>query len=374
LVVGDLTTAGAILRPDYATGVRLAVPLETLRDVKLAMRQGALVRTGDAFGRLATTSWIILEDHEGLHHAECDVAGIRTNLLDEARILQATTAAGAWLGDERGPALARACRERGLIVRRASLPEIDADGVVVDYRGHVVRLRSGSIGAATGNEPAPPPLIVEVDGVEAAAIRFNRIERLAAAATVRRLRRDGLRVFLASERAADAAACLAAHLGVDRHCGGMCLDAKFRLLRDLRQQRVAAAFVGDCAAETPAAQEAHVTIGLAGGDALGWKASDVVLLPPSIAPLPGLFKLARDRTRRIERARHTVMVPNLLCVAGAFAFGLTGMGTVIISNFGTSMVYNGAMRSLRTGRPDTTWTSDDEEAVGPIPSRGKRAS
>jgi cation transport ATPase len=78
LVVGDLVTAGAILRPDYATGVGLAVPLETLGDVKLAFRNGAVVRSGSAFGRLAATSWILLEDHERLYDAECEVAEIST--------------------------------------------------------------------------------------------------------------------------------------------------------------------------------------------------------------------------------------------------------------------------------------------------------
>ena len=77
---------------------------------------------------------------------------------------------------------------------------------------------------------------------------------------------------------------------------------------------------------------------------------------PSIVPLPFLYALAHDRKRRIERARHTVMAPNLLCVAGAFSFGLTGLAAVFISNFGTSMVYNNTMRSLGTTRdPVAEW-------------------
>jgi cation transport ATPase len=352
LVIGDLTTAGAILRPDYATGIGLAAPLETLRDLKLAIRNGAVICPGGAFRRLATTSWILLEDHEALHLAECDVAEIRTYHLDESQLLLAAAAAGAWLGDERGPALAEGCRERGLIVRRTDLREIDADGVVVDYRGHVVRLR----GRAAGRADAPPPLSVELDGVGVADIRFRRNWPLKAAAMVRSLQSGGLRVFLTSEGAEDATARLALRLGVDRHCGGMRLDDKIRLLRALRQNGVAAVFVGDCAAGAAAAREAHLAVALAGGDALGSGRSDVVLLGPSIAPLPVLFALARDHRRRIGHARHTVMAPNLLCVAGAFSFGLTGLAAVLISNFGTSMVYNNAMRSLRTTRdPVAEW-------------------
>ena len=352
LFIGDLSTAGAILRPDYGTGVGLATPLETLHDVKLAIRNGAVICLGDAFERLATTSWVLLDDHEALHHAECDVAEIRTHHIDDSQLLLAAAAAGVWLGDERGPALAEGCRERGLIVRRADLREIDADGVVVDYRGHVVRLR----GCPAGGAESPPPLSVELDGVQVAEIRFRRNGRLKAAATVRLLQSGGLRVFLTSEGAEDATAHLASRLGVDRHCGGMRLDDKIRLLRALRQNGVAAVFVGDCVAGAAAAREAHLAVALAGGDALRSGLWDVVLLGPSIVPLPVLYALARDHKRRIERARRTVMGPNLLCVAGAFSFGLTGLAAVFISNFGTSMVYNNTMRSLGTTRdPVAEW-------------------
>jgi hypothetical protein len=57
------------------------------------------------------------------------------------------------------------------------------------------------------------------------------------------------------------------------------------------------------------------------------------------------------------------MVPNLLCVAGAFAFGFTPMAAVLLSNFGTSLAYNGAKRALREAEPmrlDDAWDADDE--------------
>jgi len=273
---------------------------------------------------------------------------VRSLALDPSRA-SATLTYRLVKGD---PAFFMICVADALIVRRADLREIDAEGVGVDYRGHVVRLR----GRPAGGAEAPPPLSVELDGVEVAEIRFRRNGRLKAAATVRSLQSGGLRVFLTSEGAEDATARLALRLGVDQHCGGMRLDDKIRLLRALREIGVAAVFVGDCVAGAAAAREAHLAVALAGGDALGNGPSDVVLLGPSIVPLPVLYALARDHKRRIERARHTVMAPNLLCVAGAFSFGLTGLAAVFISNFGTSMVYNNTMRSLGTTRdPVAEW-------------------
>jgi len=362
LLVGDVTTAGAVLRPDYATGVGLAMPLETVRDVRFAMRNGAVLRAGNAFGRLATTSWIVLDDHPALHHAVCDVAEVQTKWLDEARLLPVMAAAGIWLGDVRGRALARVCHDRGLVVRRAALREIDADGVAVGFGDRLLRLRGGTVVAGA----VPPPLTVEVDGVAIAGVRFVRNGRPEAAEVVRRLQRGGLSLFLASERA------VARQLGIDRYCSQMNAGDKIRLLHGLQRQSIAAAYIGDCLANAPVAREARLSIGLAAADAaedVGWEQgpSDIALLAPSIAPLPALYALARDSARRQERARYAVVMPNLLCVAGAFALGLTPTAVVLISNFGTSMAYNGAKRRLRGAavtRLDDAWDADDDPVPG----------
>jgi cation transport ATPase len=345
LVVGDVTIAGTILSPDYATGIGLAMPLERLRDVRSAIRNCAVIRSASALERLATTSWIVLDEHEALHQAGCEVAEVRTKGLDESRLLPAMAAAGMWLGDQRGPALVRACPGRGLVVRRAPLREIDGDGVAICLGDHLVRLRGRPVIAGA----APPPLIVEVDGVEVAGVRFVRNRSPEAADTVRWLQQSGLRVFLASQRAA---ASLARGLDVDDYGEGMSEDDKARVLRDLRRQGHAAAFVGDGSAPASVVREAHLSISLGGADAGAEAGSarepmDIELMAPSIAPLPVLRALAADSGRRRERARYAVMVPNLLCVAGAFAFGFTPMAAVLLSNFGTSVAYNGAKRALR---------------------------
>ena len=208
-----------------------------------------------------------------------------------------------------------------------------------------------------------------MDGLEVAEARFVRNGYLEAAQTVRWLQRDGLRVFLVSQRAASA---LAKALGVDRYGEGMGDDDKVRVLRELRRQGLAAAYVGDEPAHAAVVREAHLSISLGGADAAArvgaeWGPSDIVLMAPSIAPLPALYALARDSGRQKDRARYAVMVPNLLCVAGAFAFGFTPMAAVLLSNFGTSLAYNGAKQALRRSaetRLDSAWYADDRAGAG----------
>ena len=95
----------------------------------------------------------------------------------------------------------------------------------------------------------------------------------------------------------------------------------------------------------PARATATVNYRLANGaDGLG--PADIVLLGSPLAPLPALFALARDSVRRMERTRRMALAPNLFSVAGAFVFDLTAMAAVLISNLGTSAVYNHTRRSL----------------------------
>jgi Cu2+-exporting ATPase len=367
LLVGGVTTAGAVLRPDYATGVGLAMSLERLRHVRTAIRNGAVLRTGDAVARFAATSWIVLDDHEELHHAGCELGEIGGKWSDEVRLLPIMAAAGIWLGDERGPALARACSKRGLIVRRTELHEIGAESLTIRFGDHLVRLRGRAVAAGT----VPPPLIIEVDGVVAGGVRFVRNARPEAAAVVRRLQRAGLRILLASDRASDASSSFAKRLGVDRYCGSMSADGRIRLLRELRRQSIATAYIGDCVANGLVAREADLTVGFAGADppveaGLGSDPPDIALLAPSIAPLPALRAMARDSAGRRQRAQSAVMGPNVLCVVGAFAFGFTPMAAVLISNFGTSLAYNGAKRALRStalGRSEDQSTTTGRAAA-----------
>ncbi|MBV8132140.1 MAG: HAD family hydrolase, partial [Alphaproteobacteria bacterium] len=216
----------------------------------------------------------------------------------------------------------------------------------IGFGHHLFRLRGRPVIA----EAAPPPLIVEMDGVEVAGARFARNGRPEAAEVVQRLQHAGMRILLMSEGTADLTAARARRLGADRYCGGMSPEDKIRLLHDLQQQQVAAAYVGDCSANAAVVREAHLLIGLARADApaeigLG---SDIALVASSISPLPALCALSRDSAGRQKRVGYEVMTPNLLCVGGVFAFEFTAMAVVLISNFGTGLAYSGAKRALHT--------------------------
>jgi cation transport ATPase len=363
LLAGGPAMSVAVMRPDYATAVGLAMPLETLRSVRIALRQGALIRSDEALSRFAASSWVVLDDHESLRRVDCELAEMQVSGIEEDRLLPALAAAGVWLGDPRGPALVRACRARRLIARRATLREIGATFVAIEYGGQVLRLS----GQASRKQFAP--LRVELDGVQVARLRFQRTAGLAAASSVRRLQRAGLRVLLTSDREPSAVAPLARRLGVDRFVADTDADSRRRLLRALNQRGVGAVHV-HVGPGLRDSGDAHLSVALAGADETCWHDADMVLFGQSIAPLPALARLARDSMDRMASLRRSALAPNLACVAGAFVFGIPSLAVVFISNLGTSMVYNHARRALRlaslddTSPPEAVWCAEDDVPAG----------
>ena len=76
LLVGDVSTALAILRLDYASGPGMAFSLEALQAIALCVRHGILVREPEAIERLATADLLVFDDHLALERAELEVDAV----------------------------------------------------------------------------------------------------------------------------------------------------------------------------------------------------------------------------------------------------------------------------------------------------------
>jgi cation transport ATPase len=268
----------------------------------------------------------------------------------EDQLLPAVAAAGAWLGDERGLALLRACAARGLIARHAELNAVDETGVTINYGQHLVRLRG------QGDRARLPPLRVEVDGAKLADLRFHRSGLVPGAATVQQLQRAGLRVFLASHRTPAQAARAARQIGADDHAGSLDDHARCDLLRNFHERGSTVLHVRDGPA-LPHARSGYVSIALAGPDGIRHDA-DMVLLGRSIAPLPTLVALARDNVAHNRQDRWAVVAPNLAGVAGVFAFGFSGLTVVLISNAATYIAHHRARRALKEAKINSSVGAD----------------
>ena len=136
LLVGDVSTAAAILRPDYATGPGIAFPLETLQAIALCLRHGILIREPEALERLATADLLILEHHSALERTELEVDSVQVFPgHHEDELLRYAATAFHDLEDERAGALRTACRSRGIALLDLAPTEFATDLTLVPGNG-----------------------------------------------------------------------------------------------------------------------------------------------------------------------------------------------------------------------------------------------
>jgi cation transport ATPase len=354
LLAGDLMTVGAILRPDYATGPGMAVPLETLHIVALCARLGIVARDPESLERLAEVDLFVLEDLPILARTELELTRIETR-LPEPLVLRYAASAFRHLVDDRATALLEVCRERQIHV--LNLEAVDfGRGVTVVHGKHRVRvLEADPSSGPTG------PLAVEIDGTIVGLLEFGPTSRLEAARVIDRIRRSSQVPFaLVSSRPQGQLSDLASSLGVEMYRGNFRPEETADFLTACRGRGLKTGFVGDCRSQPRAAAEAHVAISLASDDDLDSDPAGLLMQQDRLAPLADLHSISRDHSNRVTQSQRLILVPNLLCVAGAFLFGFTGLTAVMLSNLGTLGLYRrasdslrglGSIESLRTGQP-----------------------
>ncbi len=345
--VGGLFTVGAVLHADYASGPKLAVPLETLRGVNLALRSGAVVRTADALHRLAESQFLVLDDHPAWSVVGLELERMEHRLAESEadKLLCHIAGAGLYLGDGRSDALLDACLARGLVVRQPPLIALDADRVAVRQGQHTLILRNGS-----GEDCAAPPLTVEIDGTLVAVLGFRLSAAPRAAAAVARLRQQGVEVFLLSSYPEAENSRLARRLGIELSGGDFSLDEKLRFLQGLARRGIRVTYVGNDDAHPELIREAHVSVSLGGAASLAESIADIVMLGEALDAVTDVTELAAGYNGRIRAACRKSLLPNLLCVAGGYGGVLNGITSGLIANIGVSNVYRQAAQSLRDSR------------------------
>jgi cation transport ATPase len=363
LLVGGAGTAGAILRPDYATGPGLAFPLETLQAVALCLRHGIVIRNPESLERVAMSDLLIIEHSSALERTELEIGAVEAFPgSTEHDLLRFADAAFRDLDDERSAALRSACREREIKALAVQAVEFSTDVTLMNGKD---RIKVGDLGArpnkgfkvnGSGSSEgekleSADSLMVGINGRVAGLIHFRRSARPEAASTLKRLRsKRSIQVGIISEQSDRDLARLAVLLGVDFHIGNLAPSDRIHLLKNCRERGFKVAYVGDCRHDPRIAAEAQIAISLGddGSDSLDGDSATIHLLQPRFLKLGELWDIAHIHQRRLKKAYGYTLIPNLLCVAGALTWGFTSLASVALTNLGTYGLYRRTETSIRS--------------------------
>jgi Cu2+-exporting ATPase len=342
LVTGDVNTASAILRPDYATGTGIGASLEVLADVAACARHGVLIRDARALRRLAQADIILIDDVPALELADLKTTSVLSvDGTHEAEILRLAATAFHGLADNRTAAMLAACQ----------LNQVAVNVARVNYRGAGITFcdsdRSICVRDARGQDspsPAALPLEVVVDGHLAGIVLFGPSPGPHAAATIRQLRSRRVVVGLLSRRADREVESLARALEVDLHAGDLSPQGKADLLKTLRRRGRKVAYVGDCVRYPEVARTAHVAISFSAQPAIEDDGALARVLRTDLGWLAPVHEICRSHVDRVRVVHGAILLPNIACVAGAFFGGFTSLSSVVVTNLGTLAVYSGLAR------------------------------
>ena len=322
----------------------LATPVAMAAALGTAARNGLLVRDAAAMEALARITDLAFDKTGTLTQGRPVLQSVIAPDPDRDRIL--AQAAALERDSEHPVAIGIRAAAKGLpslkLEAFRSFPGLGVEGRV---DGHDLRLGNAAfLGLALPEAPRHGLVVGLAEGTRLlGALVLADGRRPEAAAAVAALAAQGLRLHLLSGDQADAAAALAAELGIPDARGGCTPDGKRALIQDLQSRGAVVAFVGDGVNDGPALAQADAGISLPGLEA-AQAAAPLNLLREGLDPLLQARRLAL-RTRRVIRENlawafgyNLVLVPlaafNLLdrfggpMLAGA-AMGLSSLTVVL---------------------------------------------
>lgn len=357
LLAGDIATAVAVMRPDYANAEAIAGSFDDLDAVSRGLAAGCVIRSPAGLDTLAMADAMVLFPYPDVDRGRLEVVRVVRSLAgplpasgDEAA---AQTEAIRWaaslashVADERREALAHLACDQGiplLVIAPESFG--DADGVRILGR---VGGREITIRDAVPERDDHRPLVLEIDGCPVATFEFGRSHELHAAAVIKQLREEfGLRTFLVVKDGDTAGGDLAATIG----CDGVVAVGRRNVKACIEQFveagcRVACVGADSDLMQVGAGPQVTIEVGGGGGPAI----ADIVMLSADLARIPDLIMAGQERIRRRTVSRRLTILPNALCVAGAFLLGFTSLVAAVVCNVSTLGMYRLATRGLAHDR------------------------
>ena len=349
-LVGDAAVATAVLRPDYATGPGIGGSATLIERLGACFDEGIVVRRPDVFHQMAQADLVLLDHDQSLSARILELEDVHVaGELSPDAILEYAECALRQFHDPRARAVAVAFAFQGGVPLQL-IVHFRSGGVEFNDGSRRIRVDGFAAGRIADGTSAVldrcVPLRVYVDDDLAGWLTFYEGAACGAASPVFDLRtRCGMQVELLTPDAE--AAGLGEALGVDdvRICPSDA--AKAQLIRAWRRQGRRVVYVGNCRQNPQAAAIANVAVFPCPD--LTWEAdpAGVWLLQPYYEKLVQLRDVARSVRHQEQLHFNLILIPNVVCVAGALLFGLTSLAVVVLSNLGTFSVYSRSRAALQ---------------------------
>ena len=297
----------------------IAIPLASTAASGRAARAGVLVRSGEAFERLARARRVFLDKTGTLTEGRFEVTDVLpAPEVAPDRLLRLAAAVERHSEHPIARAVTEAAHSRGL-----DLPDADGfrsaagRGVEGQVGPHRVRVGSASFAGVegTGDHPGRTLVHVSEDGEARGTLVLRDAPRPGAAAALDELRALDLALEVLSGDRPESVEAALAELGGVPHAAGLAPEEKLERVQSAITRGESPVMVGDGINDAPALSGAAVGVTLESGTDLAREVADVTILAGELGRLPWVVGLAR-RTLRVAS----------LNLFWAFFYNVIGLG------------------------------------------------
>jgi len=364
LATRGINGATAVINCDLGTGIRMAAPIAMLSSLTLSAEHGILVKDGRALELLRNVDTFLFDKTGTLTRERPEVGRVLTfGEHGEHDLLRWAAAAESKFSHPIAKAIVDKAKELGL-----ELPAIDDSqyhvgyGITVGVDGHTVRIGSARFMTHEGIE-LPPELVREmdvahddgnslvmigVDGALGGALELRASERPEAAEMIAGLRARGAKhLAIISGDHEQPTRKLAERLGMDRYFAEVLPQDKAKYVELLQKEGRTVCFIGDGVNDSIALKKANVSISLRGASSVATDTAQVVFMEDSLRKLLQLYDVSRDLHRNINTSWALIVIPNVICIAGAFFAGFGVMHSMLFNQIGGMLAVGNGLLPLR---------------------------
>lgn len=364
LVTSGINGATAVVNCDLGTGIRMAAPIAMLSSLTLSAEHGILVKDGRALELLGNVDTFLFDKTGTLTRERPEVGRVLSYCsYPEDQLLRWAAAAESKFSHPIAKAIVDQARQRGL-----ALPKIDDSkynvgyGITVGVDGHTIRVGSARFMTHEGIE-LPPDLLAQmkaahddgnslvmvgVDNALGGAIELRASERPEAAAVIAGLRARGAKhLAIISGDHEQPTRKLAERLGMDRYFAEVLPQDKAKYVELLQKEGRTVCFIGDGVNDSIALKTASVSVSLRGASSVATDTAQVVFMEDNLIKLVQLHDVSRALHRNINTSWALIVVPNLICVAGAFFAGFGVLHSMVFNQIGGMLALGNGLLPLR---------------------------
>jgi heavy metal translocating P-type ATPase len=359
-----LNGATAIINCDLGTGIRMAAPLGMLTSLTLCAQHGILVKDGRALESMRKVDTFLFDKTGTLTRERPEVGRILTfGSYSEQQILQWAAAAEYKFTHPIAKAILAKFETLGIPMAKTDESQYHVGyGITVSVVGRTVRVGSarfmkhegillpGALNREMENvhRDGNSLILVAVDGALGGAIEMRAANRPEAQDVINGLRERGAKhLAIISGDHDRPTRKLAEQLGMDRYFAEVLPQDKAKYVELLQKEGRTVCFVGDGINDSIALKKANVSISLRGASTIATDTAQVVFMEESLTKLLRLRDISQDLQRNVDRSWGLIIVPNILCVSGAFLAGFGVMHSMVFNQIGAVFALINGLLPLR---------------------------